>query len=68
MTANDPIVVTGYGETTCYDVYYSGYRNYTIPADICPSLRVEIGDTCCTVTIDGGGETSTDMWYVTCSL
>lgn len=46
-TASDPIAVTGFGQTTCYDVHYAGYVNYSIPEENCPALREAIGDSCC---------------------
>ena len=61
VTSEDPVSVTGYGETTCLQVYYSGMVDFSIPADVCSSLRDEIGDICCSVA---SGGTSKDMWYV----
>ena len=53
--------MTGYGETTCLQVYYSGMIDFSIPADICSSLRDEIGDICCYAILGG---TANDMWCV----
>ena len=46
-TAYVPMNVTGFGETTCHDVRNAGTVNHSIPADICQSLRDDIGEICC---------------------
>ena len=61
VTSEDPVSVTGYGETTCLQVYYSGMVDFSIPADVCSSLRDEIGDICCYAISSG---TANDMWCV----
>ena len=43
-----PINVTGFGETTCWDVYAALYPYNSIPSYVCASLQDEVGDTCCT--------------------
>ena len=40
--------VTAFGDTTCMDVYAVVGQFNSIPADVCASLRGEVGDTCCT--------------------
>lgn len=47
LTTYEPIVVATFGETTCYEVYAAGLFNDSIPMESCPSIREEIGDTCC---------------------
>ena len=42
--------VTAFGDTTCMDVYAVVGQFNSIPADVCASLRGEVGDTCCTNT------------------
>jgi hypothetical protein len=46
-TASDPITVSGFGQTTCYDLHYAGYVSYSIPEESCPAVRKAIGDSCC---------------------
>jgi hypothetical protein len=60
VTAYDPLYVSGFGNTTCSEVYTAGKFNYSIPQESCPSLRHSIGDACCT------GEYSY-FWYVRCT-